>query len=663
MREKLASIARKAYHKGVDLYNVNIHDAKWLKIHSKQQNVMKAYKYRNYDSNIKTSLTAKAIDSRKKDMYIERLLNEGTYTIDKPLVIKNPYKISILTLLVVFNTKEKCRIEYTVKGQKGSKDFTAGDGKYTTRHRVPVVALFPGCTNVIILSAYDKNGKEIAKKKIKVIVEKIDRKIAGNIEFSVRNGESSKEFFFVSGGYKGGAYMFDSAGNIRWALSEIPMHYGVYLFENGRFLFPELRMRRPVYGNAHSVVTHEMDMMGRVYHTYYHPKGFHHWACEEEPLGNILTVSSSLDDTYMENVILELDRKTGESIHELSMNDVFDETYVTRNDWVHLNAMDYIPEENAVIACMRNIHTIAKISLDNYEIKWIMCNPEFFKGTEQQDKVLKPEGKIDWYFQQHGVKIIHEDIDGNPDNLHITFYDNHAVNRRPVDWYDGDDESSYACVYTIDEKEGTFRQDKRFKVPVCSTRCNNEFYPKDGRMFVMCARLRDNEKLGCLSKIVEFDYESGEIINEISLEKDFFTAHCTGFNIADMSEPLPSDSECFLGQLYEPKEVNDYKEAKDAPVMPDSIASEITFRMMGDVMQLKAHDHDIEHIFVYDDEKAYMQDFTDSTQPLEIFKAQSYFVSMPLDEIPVGEYRVAVKYKGEYYNTPYNINITTERKN
>jgi hypothetical protein len=36
---------------------------------------------------------------------------------------------------------------------------------------------------------------------------------------------------------------------------------------------------------------------------------------------------------------------------------------------------------------------------------------------------------------------------------------------------------------------------------------------------------------------------------------------------------------------------------------------------------------------------------------------------MPLDVIPVGEYRVAVKYKGEYYNTPYNINITTERKN
>lgn len=42
-------------------------------------------------------------------------------------------------------------------------------------------------------------------------------------------------------------------------------------------------MRRPAWGNANTVVMHEMVMMGRVYRTYYDKKGLHHWAIEKEP--------------------------------------------------------------------------------------------------------------------------------------------------------------------------------------------------------------------------------------------------------------------------------------------------------------------------------------------------------------------------------------------
>ncbi|MCR5624937.1 MAG: aryl-sulfate sulfotransferase [Lachnospiraceae bacterium] len=658
MRKLVGSVLRKAFHKGRDIYNSNIKTEKWLRKQSESFDISFAYNGRSYETNIENSLLARAVDSRKKDMYIASVLDSKEYTLNNPLIIRNPYKISLLTVLVVFNTEEECKIEYTIKGQDNANDFDTCDEHMSTRHRVPVVGLYAGKISTVNFRAVNKEGKVIGKKTIKVMCEKIDRKIAGKIEFKVHKEESLNEFFFVSGGYSGGAYGFDRAGNIRIALSEIPMHYGVYMFDNGRFLFPELKMRRPVYGNAHSVVTHEMDLMGRTYHTYYNPKGFHHWACEEKEGGNILTVSSSLDDTYMENVILELDRKTGMAIHETSMNNLFDKTYVTRNDWVHLNAMDYIPEENTVIACMRNIHTIAKINLDTEEILWIMTNPEFFKGTEQEDKCLTPVGDIDWFFQQHGVKIIHEDIDGNPDNLHIMLYDNHAVNRRPVPWHDGDEDYSYAEVFTIDEKARTFKQEKRFRVPVCSTRCNNEFYYDDNRMFVMCARLKNGKELGYLGEIFEFDYKTGECLNEIALEKDFFTAHSIDINVAEMSMDASLYADVFLGKLYEPVR-NDTlgKEFRDAVPMPDNIKEEIKFRTMGDVLQLKAHDHDIQKIVLYSDDNVYTQNFDDSTQPLEIFKNQAYFISMPMSGMKNGKYRLALCYKDEYYTTGYTVDI------
>ena len=43
--------------------------------------------------------------------------------------------------------------------------------------------------------------------------------------------------------------------------------------------------------------------------------------------------------------------------------DLFDDTYKTRNDWAHINSIDYIPAEESVVISMRNVHTIAKINL------------------------------------------------------------------------------------------------------------------------------------------------------------------------------------------------------------------------------------------------------------------------------------------------------------
>ena len=71
------------------------------------------------------------------------------------------------------------------------------------------------------------------------------------------------------------------------------------------------------------------------------------------------------------------------------MNKLLPEKYITRNDWAHINSIEYIAKDDSVVISMRNVHTIAKISLEKSELVWILTNPKFYKETNVEDKVLK----------------------------------------------------------------------------------------------------------------------------------------------------------------------------------------------------------------------------------------------------------------------------------
>ena len=621
----------------------------------------KKFPYKNemlvnsYNSNLENKTEPPAFLSYCKERMIAGLHRKAEYTFKNILVINNPYKISPLSALMVFDTiGNPCKVEYTIKGYNGSGDYTKCDETITTLHRVPVLGLYEGRFNSVKVRLLDGNNNVIASKNIKIKTPVLNKPVHNCVKITKSSRPFKGEFIFVSGGYQGGVYAFDTNGNIRFALNRIPQYYGVYLFKDGKFLFPEKNMRIPAYGNAHTVITHEMDMLGRVYRTYHQKKGMHHWAIEKEPGGNILGLSSSMHDTYMENAIVEVDRITGETVYELSMNDLFDDTYKTRNDWAHINSIDYIPAEGCVVVSMRNVHTIAKINLEKREIVWLIAKPKFYKGTNVEDKVLKPVGEHDWFFQQHGIQIVHDETDNDPYTLRLMLFDNHTANRRPVKWFDGK-EKSYVNFYTVDEKKRTVKQDNRFETPLSVTRSNSEYNPGSNTVLAMCAHFKPPVD-GYNAKVYEFDYSTGECINEISCLTDYFSAHTFDFNIQSMAQPLPYDIDMMPGELAQPVCLEEMpEELKMADSMPQEVSGALKFRRYGDLIQVYATDHDLEKIYLYNDETVYVQDFTNTTQPLKVFKTQTDFVSMPLQNVPAGSYKIAVQYLSKTYKTDYKI--------
>ena len=634
------------------LFHVNIYSEKWLLELCESLEINDGNSLYKHETNIDNFFDTPVAITYKKELAINKLLDSGKYTFKNALVITNPYKIATLSALLIFKTDSACKVEYIIKGQYNSPDYKRCDNTFTTRHKVPILGLYQDCYNFITVNLLDENDQIIASNRFFIYTFKLKEKYMDAVRYTKPSESMKDEFTLVSGGYNGTTYAFDNNGNIRYMLKRPPHPYGIHMLENGHFLYVEKNMRRPNYGNAHSVVMHEMDFLGRVYKTYYHPNGFHHWAISEKNTGNFLIASSSIKDSFGENMIIEIERSSGKILNEINVNDLFDKTYVTRHDWAHVNAFDYIPEEEAIIVSMRNIHTIAKISLKEKKICWILANPDFYEKTEQRNLVLKPEEGTEWFFQQHAVQILKHDTDNHI--IKIALFDNHTANRRPVDYFDNR-QNSYLMVYTIDENNMTVTQNKKIETELSITRSNLLFSKDHKSVYAMCGNLK-NQTEDCRAKILEYDYSSGKCKNEIILKNDFFAGYFISFDIEDMSKDIHTHMEPAVGELYQP-EITDKLpvELNKSDLTDISTIPDVKFRMFGDVLQIYCRDHSIEKVYLYNSEKVYVQDFTDTKQTIEVFAGQRYNISIPLNHVSSGKYSIAVKYLGKYYKTEYRI--------
>jgi len=628
------------------LYNINIKNHEWLQNEALKIN-MPYIDGRNYSTNIKKQSRLSADICRCKDIVIDNILNKGIYTFENALFIVNPFGYSPLTGLLVFNTDEPCKVKYVIKGKRNSGDYTNCDETLTEKHQVPVLGMYDGCINTIIFYLLDENNNEICQNTIRVRCSRTGIALRNSLQVTKFNKNTSS-FLMATGGYSSVNYAFDNNGNIRWYLT-MPVHpYGVHMLSNGHMLIPDKRMRRPNYGNAHSVIAYETDLIGRIHRNIYHTSGFHHWAISKENDGNILMATSSRHDTYMENTIDEIDKNTGEVLRSVNANQLFDSTYVTRYDWAHINAFEYIPEEDAVIASFRNIHTIAKISLKTNEIAWLLANPVFYENTGQADKVLTPGKGTRWFFQQHGVKILEKINENGVKKIKIALFDNHIANRRPVDYFDNVKKSNL-MVFTIDEVNMAAHMDKFIPVPLSITRSNVEFDQKNNCIYAMCANVKD-EETDCRARILGFDYNTNECVTDISCTNDFFVAKFLDFNLAGIKSTTSSGMPVTSGSLYRPAATEGLPDGFDKDnFLPYNIKKTISFSLNGNILQITCKDHTIKKVYLYNDNNTFVQDFDYTIQLTKIFKEHIYTISIPLTDISKGTYQIGIEYCGPDY--------------
>lgn len=591
-------------------------------------------------------LSQKAMGSHARDYAFEQILNKKSYTFEYPYIAVDPYGFAPLTALILFHTKEQSKVRFTVSGKNGGASVSH-ETLFSKIHRVPVYGFYAGTINKLTLELINTLGEVIDSRKIKLYIKAVPKKIESLLQEKNFQRDTAYPMIYITGGSTP-PFVFDNNCDIRYYTNIKTFNYGVFPLKNGRFLWGEAQIGVPTFANAHTCQIHEMDYMGRIHRTLFIEKGIHHFALEL-PNRNIVTISNTMDGCT-EDSLIEIDRKTGKIVQTIDMKIFFGDKYRNMVDWVHPNSLEYNEAEDSMLVCLRNVHSVLKFRWSTKEIIWILSIPEFWSGSLVEEKVLRPKGRIFWNYQAHAAYELPRRKGQNPDIRSIMVFDNHRVNRRPCEQFN-DLEFSYINVYAVNEKAFTAALEKQFEIPSSLIRSNAIYNIHKNRVFAMEGCLIKSEQYR--GKILEMDYETGEVINSVSVKYDFFSGLEFQFDYQGHLTPIEYGGEYISDDLTPPERL------KELPVMsnePDeTVVEDIIFRE--EFLYFKAKDHAVEKLYIIGTENAYVKDYTNTRQTNHFHENRIFYCVLSLRGMLPDEYFLAVQYKGQAYELKKKFKI------
>lgn len=423
--------------------------------------------------NINSHLLKNNPTSKQTKSYA-KIVKSTTRTLDNAYVKVNPYGTSPLTALMIFKTDKAAKVTYTVVGKTDNTSITNTVKGYQTTHQVPIVGLYANYSNQVQVTLTYKDGtteqktftiktgklpKNLRNTKITVSKSNKSKMEIGNNELTYIN-KTSEEPFAV-----------DADGNIRWYSTLYSRHTFVQL-SNGHLL-----IQNRTNGNKGSYnVLSETDYLGRIYRCYrfsdklgkssleQYITAVYHDALElpNHNLHNLL-VTISGGDKYAEDVIAEIDYKTGKTVKVIDFKKLLPSSmYRNYNstttkggkiDWLHMNSLYYDQKTGNLLVSARNQDITMSINYKTGKINWIYSGKKKSSWPKKyRSKLLTPTKGTKITGGQHDLTLL-SDKNGK---LKVLLYDNN------IDVTNGDSKTSgkysQAVQYTIDTKKMTIKQ-------------------------------------------------------------------------------------------------------------------------------------------------------------------------------------------------------------
>ncbi|WP_042356786.1 aryl-sulfate sulfotransferase [Bacillus rubiinfantis] len=420
---------------------------------------------------ISTAIDSKVLEEQKNKE--ESFLKDSAgSTLNDPYIKVNPYGNAPLSAVVIFDTEDAAKISFTVKGKEKDVNINKTIKGYSKHHQLSILGLYAGQENIVKITATSKGGKVKTKiVKIKtaklpdavptISIEKIDKEKMENVENGLTFAVPSTKY----------AIGFDSNGDIRW-YSAIYNSHVFKLLDNGHLL---CLGKDTNSGEAYNRL-YEMDFSGKIYQAYAiseknpvaesegSEKTMVHHDAIELPSGNLLLTVNDGGGKYIEDTMIELDRKTGKIVKTIDLKDIlpvsFYENYnsTTREDglidWFHQNSIAYDEKDDSIIISGRNQDTVMKLNYKTNEIIWILSDEEGWPEEYQRYLIKGIGDNFKFPGGQHAPIILSEsETDNNSETIDLLLYDNNVTVTR------GDNtrskQYSAAAQYRINEKTKT----------------------------------------------------------------------------------------------------------------------------------------------------------------------------------------------------------------
>ena len=370
-------------------------------------------------------------------------INDTNYTFEDPKIIVNPYGISPLTALVIYQTKDLVSTTVEIKGKDELTTYT-NTFKPSKIHILPIYGLYADTDNEVIIK---ENGKT---KKINIKTDKLPDDFVKPTLIEKDEDNLTNDLYFVTPSSTGYTAAYDVNGDVRWYLTD-NFIWDIQRLNNGHLLLSSNRLINPPY---YTVGLVEMDLLGKIYYEYTLPGGYHHDVFEMKN-GNFLIASDNFDEGTVEDYIVEMDRSTGIIINEYDLKDIIptdegNNAYTTDYDWFHNNSVWYDKNTNSITLSGRHKDAVINIDYTSKKLNWILGD-----STNWSDKYKKyffsKKDDTEWQYAQHAAMVL--------PNGNIFLFDN-GNNRSKIEseYISSEDNYSRGVIYKLDKENMTVEQ-------------------------------------------------------------------------------------------------------------------------------------------------------------------------------------------------------------
>ena len=334
----------------------------------------------------------------KQEKLENKLLEKTNYTMEHPNIILDPYDISPLTALVIFETSDLTAPEVTVKGKDENTTFTKTFTP-SKKHILPIYGLYPDTNNEVTIEC---NGK---KNVFYIKTDPLPEDFALPTKVVSNKEELGNELYFVTPSSDGYVAVYDVNGDVRWYLNE-SFTWDIKRLNNGNILLSSNRLINPPY---YMTGLMEMDLLGKVYYEYTLPGGYHHDVFELEN-GNFIVASDNFENGTVEDYIVEMDRKTGEIVKTIDLTKILPQdegrnVNATDYDWFHNNSVWYDAATNSLTLSGRHQDAVVNLDYSTNEINWIVGSKEGW-SKEMQKYFFEPDENTEFQWSQHAAMIL-----------------------------------------------------------------------------------------------------------------------------------------------------------------------------------------------------------------------------------------------------------------
>ncbi len=234
----------------------------------------------------------------RQNEQIEYLKSYG-YTLDNPNVILNPYDISPLTALIIFETDDVVPVSITVVGKNSDNSYTK-DFEKSKVHYIPVYGLYADYNNKIIIKCQN------TEKVVEIKTEKLPKELS-----STKTNNTGETLFIADDNLP---YALDKDGEVRWYLTKKYTGKIEKLSNDNLFLGSDKKDENDLYN---SIL--EIDLLGKIYKEYKIDEGY---------TGSYIELENSY--LILSKDLLEIDKQNGEIITRYKLDSQYDT--ITLND-------------------------------------------------------------------------------------------------------------------------------------------------------------------------------------------------------------------------------------------------------------------------------------------------------------------------------------------